>query len=148
MQKKAGRMTAANISTLALRKAVLLANGWFLVLVGGAQMIFELLSHFSGIGPLGRIFAASPYTIGFFEAHGLAFLAGLLLIFAASAEPQRFWHAFALSLHLLLGAANLTFWQSFVIWELVAAGVVATALHGVFVVGHLACWILASRDND
>jgi hypothetical protein len=56
------------------------ANGTFLALVGGTQVIFELLSHFFGVGPWARIFAASHYTIGFLEAHGLAFLIGTPLV--------------------------------------------------------------------
>ena len=51
-------------------------------------MIFELLSHFFGGGPWGRIFAGSHYTIGFLEAHGLAFLIGLLLIFVLLYRPR------------------------------------------------------------
>src|SRR3954449_12938484 len=89
------------------RSTVMRANGTFLALVGGTQVIFELLSHFFGVGPWGHIFAGSHYTIGFLEAHGLAFLIGLLLIFVAAAEPKRFWHGFAAAVHLLLGGANL-----------------------------------------
>src|SRR5262245_30181547 len=88
----------SNTSQGTMRKArstLMRANGAFLALVGGAQMIFELLSHFGGIGPLGRIFAGSHYTIGWLEAHGLAFMIGLLLIGVAAADPKRFWHGFA-----------------------------------------------------
>jgi hypothetical protein len=90
-------------STRNLRNASLIANGCFLALVGGTQVIFELLSHFFGIGPWGRIFAGSHYTIGFLEAHGLAFLIGVLLIGVAAADPKRFWHGFAASVHVLQG---------------------------------------------
>jgi hypothetical protein len=77
-------------------------------------VIFELLSHFFGVGPLGRIFAGSHYTIDFFEAHGLAFLIGVLLIRVAAADTKRFWHGFAACVPVLLGGANLLFWSSFV----------------------------------
>ena len=108
------------------------ANGAFLALVGGAQMIFELLSHFFGVGPWGRIFASSSYTIGFLEAHGLAFLIGGLLIFVASPDPKRYWHGFAACVHVLLGGANLLFWSSFVAWGLVPMGIVATIFQNNF----------------
>jgi hypothetical protein len=124
------------------------ANGAFLALVGGVQMIFELLSHFFGAGPLGRIFAGSHYTIGFLEAHGLAFLIGLLLIFVASADPKRFWHGFAASVHLLLGGANLLFWQSFIVWGLVPMGVIATVFHGLFLIAHLLFFVRTSTRDD
>jgi hypothetical protein len=133
-------------STRSLRKAILIANGAFLVLVGGAQMIFELLSHFFGIGPLGRIFAGSHYTIGFFETHGLALLIGLLLIFLAAPDPKRFWHIFAACVHALLGGANLLFWSSFVHWGLVPMGAIATVFHGLFLVAQLFFFVRASTD--
>ena len=55
------------------RGTLMRANCAFLALVGGTQVIFELLSHFGGIGPLGRIFVGSQYTIG------TAMLAGTLV---------------------------------------------------------------------
>jgi hypothetical protein len=127
---------------------ILAADGVFLALVGGAQIVFELLSYFFGIGPWGRIFAGSPYTIGFFEAHGLALLFGVLLLGVAAADPRRSWHSCALSVHLLLGGANVLFWHSFVVWGLVPAGVVATAFHGLFLVAQLACVVQASTRKD
>jgi hypothetical protein len=123
------------------------ANGAFLALVGGAQMIFELLSHFGSVGPLGRIFAGSHYTIGFFEAHGLALLIGLLLIFVAAADPKRFWHGFAVCVHVLLGGANLLFWSSFVVWGLVPMGIAATAFHGLFLVAQAYCFVHTSTPE-
>jgi hypothetical protein len=127
-------------------RATLRVDGVFLALVGGAQIIFELLSHFGGIGPLGRIFAGSHYTIGFFEAHGLALLIGLLLIFVAASDPKRFWHGFAACVHVLLGGANLLFWSSFVYWGLVPMGAIATAFHGLFLVAQLFFFVRASTD--
>ena len=120
-----------------VRGTLMRANGAFLALVGGTQVIFELLSHFFGVGPWGRIFAGSHYTIGFLEAHGLAFLIGLLLIFVAAANPKRFWHGFAACVHVLLGGANLLFWSSFVYWGLVPMGAIATLFHGLFLVAQL-----------
>jgi hypothetical protein len=127
------------------RAAILKADGAFLALVGGAQMIFELLSHFRGVGPLGQIFTASHYTLGFFEAHGFALLIGLLLIFVASADPKRFWHTFAVCVHMLLGGANLLFWSSFVALRLVPMGIVATVFHGLFILANLVALLRAPR---
>jgi hypothetical protein len=128
--------------------ALLIADGAFLALVGGAQMVFELLSHFFGIGPWGQIFAGSPYTIGFLEAHGLALLIGVLLIGVAAADPRRSWHGFAACVHVLLGGANVLFWHSFVAWGLVPAGAIATAFHGLFLVAQLACVVQAPTRKD
>ena len=132
--------TATDLSaTTRLRRTVLNFNGGFLTLVGGAQIVFELLSHFIGIGPWGNIFAHSPYTIGFVEAHGLALLIGLLLIRVAAPNPQPHWHLFAIGVHLLLGGANLLFWDSFVQFGLVAPAFIATVLHGVFLIAQGHC---------
>jgi hypothetical protein len=128
------------------RGTLMRANGVFLAIVGGAQVIFELLSHYFGVGPWGRIFVGSHFTIGFLEAHGLAFLIGLLLIFVAAADTKRFWHSFAACVHLLLGGANLLFWSSFVYWGLVPMGVIATVFHGLFLVAQLIFFVRASTD--
>jgi hypothetical protein len=132
-------------STTTLCRTVLLFNGGFLALTGGVQMVFELLSHFMGKGPYGRLFAHSPYTIGFVEAHGLAFLIGLLLIRVA-ANPQPHWPLFAIGVHLLLGGANLLFWDSFVQFGLVIPAVIATLLHGVFLTAQVYCFKLSFKQ--
>jgi hypothetical protein len=129
------------------RSTLMRANGAFLALVGGTQVIFELLSHFFGVGPWGRIFAASHFTIGFLEAHGLAFLIGVLLIFVAAADTKRFWHIFAACVHVLLGGANLLFWSSFVYWGLVAMGAIATVFHGLFLVAQLVFLVRTSSQE-
>jgi hypothetical protein len=49
--------------------------------------------------------------------------------------------------HLLLGGANLLFWQSFVSWGLVPMGVLATAFHGLFLVVQLAYLVRASTQS-
>ena len=135
------------LATAGFSGAALRVDGAFLALVGGTQVIFELLSHFFGVGPWGRIFAGSHYTIGFLEAHGLAFLIGLLLIFVAAAEPKRFWHGFAACVHVLLGGANLLFWSSFVAWGLVTMGAIATLFHGLFLVAHIVFFVRVSTDE-
>lgn len=121
-----------------LNKTVLKLNAGFLVLIGSLQMIFKSLSHFVGAGPLVDRFTASPYTIGFFEAHGLAVLMGILL-WRASQSPEKFWHQFAGVIHLLLGGANLLFWNSFVQLDFVLPGILATIFHGLFILLETHC---------
>jgi hypothetical protein len=48
---------------------------------------------------------------------------------------------------LLLGAANLLFWHSFVVWGLVPMGIVATAFHGLFLVAQLVCLVRSSTQE-
>jgi hypothetical protein len=123
----------------ALRRRVFTADGLFLALIGGSQVIFELLSHYTGKGPLNTIFQDSYLTIGWVEAHGQALLIGVLLLAVARRDGRRFWHWFALAEHALLGTANLVFWNSFGHFDLVPMGVVATAAHALFVVLHAVC---------
>ena len=123
---------------MSLNKTVLKLNALFLMLIGSLQIIFELLSHFMGAGPLADRFLESPYTLGFFEAHGLAVLMGILL-WRAAANPQKFWHQLAVIIHILLGGANLLFWNSFIQLDFVAPGIVATVFHGIFVVMEAYC---------
>lgn len=123
---------------MSLNKTVLKLNALFLMLIGSLQIIFELLSHFIGVGPLADRFLESPYTLGFFEAHGLAVLMGILL-WRAAANPQKFSHQLAVTIHILLGGANLLFWNSFIQLDFVAPGIVATVFHGIFVVMEAYC---------
>lgn len=123
---------------MSLNKTVLKPNSLFLMLIGSLQIIFELLSHFIGVGPLADRFLESPYTLGFFEAHGLAVLMGILL-WRAAANPQKFSHQLAVTIHILLGGANLLFWNSFIQLDFVAPGIVATVFHGIFVVMEAYC---------
>lgn len=123
---------------MTLNKAVLKLNAFFLILIGSLQMVFESLSHFTGTGPLADRFTQSPYTIGFFEAHGLAILMGILL-WRASQRPEKFWHQLAVLIHILLGGANLLFWDSFVQLDFVLPGIVATIFHGIFIFTEAYC---------
>jgi hypothetical protein len=107
-------------------------DGLFLILAGGTALLTETVGHFFGVGPMAATLG-SPYTIGGFEAHGLAIIFAVLMLRAAARADRRLWHAVGLSIHLLLGSANLLFWISFVQQDLVIMGVVTTALHVVFV---------------
>ena len=128
------------------RRRLLLANGVFLVVVGGVQVAFELAAYFAGAGPYGEIFEGSPYAIGWVEAHGLAFLIGVLLIGVAARDGRRFWHLFAAAVHTLLGVANLVFWDSFIVFGMIPMGIAATVVHVVLVAAHIGAWAV-SRDS-
>jgi len=112
------------------------ADGAFLATVGIVQVVQELLGHFAGKGMLAAAFEHSPYTIGFVEAHALAATVGVLLIRFSESPDVRFWHLYAVLVHVILGGANVLFWDSFQAFGLTAMGIGATALHGLFIVGH------------
>ena len=117
---------------------VLRLDGFFLAVAGIAALIAESLGHFLGVGPLAATLG-SPHTIGGFEAHGLAVIIAVVLFHAATLPARRPWHFFGLSVHLLLGTANILFWNSFEQQDLVAVGFVTTALHVIFVAAHRIC---------
>lgn len=128
------------------RRRLFLANGVFLVVVGGVQVVFELLAYYAGVGPYGYVFEESPYTIGWVEAHGLAFIIGVLLLTVAARDGRRFWHGLAAAVHTLLGTANLVFWDSFVVFGMVPMGIAATVVHFVFVAAHIGAFVV-SRER-
>ena len=112
-------------------------DGGFLVTVGSAALVADSLGHFFGLGPLAGTLG-SPYTIGGFEAHGLAAILGAFMLRADLME-RRSWHALGLIVHLLLGSANLMFWSSFLQLDLPTVGIVTTALHIAFVSAQAVC---------
>ena len=122
----------------------MVVNGIFLAAVGAAQITFELLSHYEGAGPFGPLFYGSPYTIGWVENHGFALLIGILFLAIGANDGRRFWHAFALAVHVLLGSANVVFWNAFVMFDVVPMGLAATVAHVLFVAVQLLC-LVASR---
>ena len=48
------------------------------------------------------------------------------------AAPLRLWHLAAAAVHILLGTANLAFWNFFVVADVLMVGYVTTALHALF----------------
>ena len=130
-------MRASNARTL--RKTVLLLNGLFLAGMGSAFALFDLWGYYLGGGPLGPIMHNLLYTIGFFEAHALAGLLGLLLLRARRVDPAPVWHLVAATIHLLLGSANLLFWPLAVQWQAERPEMVVTTIHGLFVIAQLIC---------
>ncbi len=130
-----------------LSRKVLQFDGGFLLLAGGAAMIFETVGHFFGVGPFAQT-KGSPFAIGGFEAHGLAIIFALLLLRAARLSDRFLWHQVGLVVHLLLGGSNLLYWSSFVQLNVVPMGVVTTVLHLVFVIAHWLCLRGESRRVD
>jgi len=139
--------TSQAIGVRKFAKTMLLLDGFFLLAVGLVSAIAELMSHFWGNGLHGARFFESPYTLGFFEAHGLALLVGLLLMRAANrnAKEQRFWHGFAATIHLFLGGSNLLYWISFVALDFVAQGAIVTIIHGLLIALQLVCYFQSQR---
>lgn len=119
-----------------LRKILLVADAIFLLVASTGGMIADLVGAFLGVGPQRNVLGPAPYAaIGFVEAHGLAFIMGVLLW---RAEPLRSWHVTAAAVHVLLGTSNLVFWQIFVATDMLAMGWVTTVLHWLFVALQLA----------
>lgn len=108
------------------------ADALFLLMAGSIQMTLEVAGHFLKVGPYAAMFGNAPYTIGFFEAHGLAFLIALAVLIDTK-HLIRFWFGFLIGVHGLLGSANLIFWNSFVAFDMVISGIIATILHGLFI---------------
>lgn len=121
------------------RRLTMILDGGFLAAAGATQLGMELIGHFLDRGPLAAIFAGSPYTIGWVEAHGLAAILGIGFAAVGGRDDQRFWHRGALAVHVLLGSANLLFWSSFVAFGTVRLGVAATVVHAAFVLVQLVC---------
>ena len=83
-------------------------------------------------------------TLGFVEAHGLAMLLAVVLLGAATA-PSPADHLLATAVHMLLGGANLLFWDDTVVplgqQSVVAAAtgvhLVLAAIQGSYALGPL-----------
>jgi hypothetical protein len=117
--------------TLTARHAILRANALFLLVASAGGMVTDIGGSFFARGPEAVLLGDTPGAgIGFIEAHGLAFIIGVLLW---RAEPSRAWHLTAAAVHVLLGTANLLFWQFFVLADVLAVGYATTALHWTFV---------------
>jgi hypothetical protein len=125
----------------AMRTRILRANGIYLMVASIVGFLFmDLRGLVLGAGPVSLVVTAPYGAIGFVEAHGLAFIFGVLFW---RAEPLRAWHVTALAVEALLGGSNLVFWELFTATGTLAAGYVFTSLHGLFVVLQL----LAARAS-
>jgi hypothetical protein len=117
-------------------RLVLRADAAFLLAASAGGFVSDLVGAFLAKGPVAPILGSAPHAaIGFVEAHGLAFILGVLLW---RAVPSRGWHATAAAIHALLSTANLVFWRAFVAGDMLAVGYITTALHILFVILQLA----------
>jgi hypothetical protein len=134
-----------SIMTIAIRRAILRANAAFLLAASTGGFTSDVRGIFFGLGPVARVVAEAPHAgIGFIEAHGLAFILGILMW---RAEPSRGWHLTAAAIHVLLGTANVIFWQLFIASDMLMVGYVTTALHGLFVVLQMSAAVTAGRQT-
>ena len=130
--------------TVAIRRAILRTNATFLLAASAGGFASDIRGIFLGLGPVARVVAGAPYAgIGFIEAHGLAFILGILMWWA---ESSRAWHVTAAAIHVLLGTANAIFWQFFIAADMLMVGYVTTTLHGLFVVLQISAAIAADRQ--
>jgi hypothetical protein len=118
-----------------LRSLIVRLDGLFLVLAGSAALLTETVAHFFSLGPQRAVFGNQSWaTIGFFEAHGLAIIIGVILVRLAN-SPGVSGNTLGAIVHLLLGGANILFWTATVIpthQEAIIAPI--TAVHLLFVV--------------
>src|SRR5687767_6606061 len=99
-------------NTTTWRHRLVTVDGALLGGVGLVQALGDAASHFFGVGPLGVRLLGDFSAIGFFEAHGLALIIGMLMVTGRNDDSAR-WLITGAATHALLGGANLLFWQSF-----------------------------------
>jgi hypothetical protein len=122
--------------TIATRQIILRANAGYLLAASASAFVMDIAGIFFSRGPEAKLLALAPHTgIGFVEAHGLAFIIGVLLW---RARPERVWHSTAGAVEFLLGTANLVFWDLFAAANFLWGGYLTTSLHWVFVLLQLA----------
>jgi len=129
----AGARQAATARAESFGQGLLLANGLVLGAVALAQSMFDLAAYFLNAGPLAGALFQNPDAIAYLEAHGLAAIMAILLLTNRNAKGPG-WNLTAAAIHVLLGGANLIFWQSFVEYGLVPMGAVATSGHALFMI--------------
>ncbi|PYE53877.1 hypothetical protein [Deinococcus yavapaiensis] len=112
------------------RRYLLLLDGLLLTITGLVQALSDVASYFFGLGPLGGRLHDNPASLGFFEAHILALILGVVILLGRhDAKPLR-WYAAAAVCHLVLASANLLYWDAFVAFDFQRVGTVVTVVHG------------------
>ena len=130
-------------STVAMRTWLLRANALFLLAGSLGGLWMDISGVFFARGPEVALLNDAPGAgLGFIEAHGLALIIAILLWRAA---PLRSWHLTAVAVHILLGTANLVFWQFFIVADTLLAGYVTTSLHWMFATLQLVAFVSAGR---
>jgi hypothetical protein len=125
---------------------ILRANAIYLGTAAAVSFLFmDVPGIFFGVGPEGRIVAGAPHAgVGFVEAHGLALILAILFW---RAVPSRSWHVAAAASALLLGTANLIFWQIFIAADALAMGYLTTSLHWLFALAQLPAAFAAPKGG-
>ena len=127
-----------NNTLINFRKILFKINAGFLVIMGGMVSILDYLGYRTGAGPLGRMLHGNDLAVGMQEAHGLAFLFGLVLFLYAVSDARPSWHLICVGIHILLGSSNIIFWDGAVEYGIVGPEIVVTVIHGLLVALHLA----------
>lgn len=133
-------MSPSRLGHLLLR-----TNGLLLTIVAAFSAVADLAGHFLGVGPHGTRLLGDPGTLGYFEAHALAIIVGVVLYRCAAREDNT-GHLLGTAVHGLLGASNLMFWSTAEHYDMQSAVGIATIVHGVFVVAHVA--VAAARRPE
>jgi hypothetical protein len=134
----------SSLKSVAIGRWILRGNALWLTIGATGGLLADVLGIFFGQGPQGRIVAGAPHTgIGFIEAHGLALIVSIVLWRVA---PLRSWHFAAAAVDVLLGSANLIFWQMFIAGDMLVAGYVTTSLHWLFTALQLCAASSSSRS--
>lgn len=132
--------------SLSARKLILRINGAALMVASlGGFISMDVFGIFFGIGPAASLLKGQEFIgIGGFEAHGLAFILGVLLF---KAEAKRSWHITAVAIHSLLGIANVLMWGIFISVNSLQMGYITTAMHCIFVLLELVA-VFQSSEQD
>jgi hypothetical protein len=128
-------------------KLLLWADALSLGAFGTFGLTMDLLSYFAGIGAWQNQFLNNPLAVGVVEAHGLAIIVSVLLFRYASALDRRTGHGLGIMAHILMGTANLIFWQLFLTTNQLALGYITTSYHWIFVTMHLFALTIPSRQT-
>lgn len=118
--------------------ALIRIDGLFLIVSGCFGLIADLASYFAGAGPFGPVFHRDPTVIGVVEAHGLAVLTGIAVCTSLAGRSRRYWHWHLAATHVLLGGANVAFFEVFEQVGARAGGIGVTAVHFSLVILQIA----------
>ena len=113
-------------------------DGLFLILSGCFGLVADLVSYLAGVGPFGAIFHGDAVVIGVVEAHGLAVLTGIAAWAGRARSSRRYWHWHLAATHLLLGGANIAFFDVFERVRAWPGGIGVTAVHFALVILQIA----------
>ena len=113
---------------------ILKIDGCFLVVMGILAGMTDLASYFAGKGPFGQTYFQNSIAIGGFEAHGLAVIAGFILVLKSWASDAAFFNKVAIAIHSVLGISNLIWFQLFLDTGMLAMGIITTVVHLTLVI--------------